>query len=253
MPKRSTPDYPSPAQPAKIVKVTERPLPAKTIYDNFKQGDLIFGLLSETTPVIKELRKRNFTHIIAQDLNDTTIEDLYHNKRAFLELPKHKHRLYLINHRDYLFKSPQKPLPHDRAKKSNWPISGAYRRSCKLLICNRHPKRAYVSHVVLKNVDWDRVFNKKNADGSINDGITNSELRAAYRDYCNHGVHPWMKFYNEKLMELDAPPWDTCLVAGHALNYEQQRLAKLAADIEIAMTPIPLIKPLADNFFRARR
>lgn len=79
-------------------------------------------------------------------------------------------------------------------------VSAAFRRACKLLLINRDSGRNYTAHMVLGDIDWNQVTDK------TNQGITNSELRAAYRDASLHGKHPNILFYNRRLESTQEHP-----------------------------------------------
>src|SRR5260221_213285 len=45
-----------------------------TVYDNFKQGDLLFGLLDERKKVYRQVTAQGFHHTVANELNSPVVE-----------------------------------------------------------------------------------------------------------------------------------------------------------------------------------
>ena len=198
-----------------------------TLYTLFAQGDLVFGLSTLIGHVHKELSDRGFTSYTAESLNAITIDNIYNKSIDRLEEPKRSHRVFLNRHRDYLFKPGGKPLPPTPTRAmTNQITSSSYRRACKLLINNRdEPSRRRI-HILTTGVDWQRVFKKFNADGTIDAGITNSELRSAFRDWFKNGVNPRITFYDADLKPFSQLPWLSREVAPLTQYYKQALAAK---------------------------
>ena len=196
----------------------------KTLYSKFKQGDVVFGLDEPRSRVCAELRNRAFTHTLANELNSgvvNMIADEIMDKTSLNRLTpaKSEHYTFLSKHQDYLRRVPGKTIP----TQLNHPgVGAAYRRACKLLLINRDTGRTSNAHVVTTGIDWDRVCNKDKTDL----GVTNSEMRAAYRDYCEHGKNPHIFFYDEDLHRLKHPPWTRPEIKEQFDGYDEKRLAK---------------------------
>lgn len=186
-----------------------------SLLNKFQQGDLIFGLTSPSKDVlIDKLKSKGFTHIYPNSLNDSVVGIVVDDDKGRakkLDSNKLKHYHFLITYNNYLlgiadkFRNPRKihrpgkPIP--TLKKE--PILGAaFRRSCKLLLVSRDNNRKWFAHFYTKNIDWKRVCEKDAKD----DGVTNSEIRAAYRDYLENGIHPYILFYGAN-NQLQPPPW----------------------------------------------
>lgn len=71
-------------------------------------------------------------------------------------------------------------------------------------------------------VDWKRVCEKDKSDI----GVTNSELRAAYRDEKKHGVNPHIIFYNNEHKRLKQAPWHNKEIAPYFEEYDRKRKMK---------------------------
>jgi hypothetical protein len=110
-------------------------------------------------------------------------------------------------------------------------IGAAYRRACKLLLTNREATRTSVAHVVLTGIDWMRVTDKK-ASGL---GVTDSELRAAYRDEVRHGKNRFILFYDPDLRLLADSPWKTGEAKVAFERYRAEMLIRHATHEDIVM------------------
>lgn len=71
-------------------------------------------------------------------------------------------------------------------------------------------------------LDWRRVCDK-NKSGL---GVTDSEIRAAFRDELRHGKNPNIFFYNQDLELLPAPPWQLPENKGIFKSYRAHVIAK---------------------------
>jgi hypothetical protein len=175
----------------------------ESIYTRFQQGDLVFGLLAFVGQVHTRLKQKGFTNFTAESLNSITIQNVYNRSIDRLDEPKRSHRVFLNSYRDYLFKPGGKPLPKTETRDSSDKIiSSSYRRACKLLINNRSPDNNRSIHIVTTGIDWKRVFKKVR-----DDGITNSELRSAFRDYYKRGYNDRITFYTPDLKPFSQLPW----------------------------------------------
>lgn len=172
-----------------------------SLYDNFQQGDLVFGLNSSTASIYETLENRGYHHYYCNSLNGAVVSSVFENKPepSSLDVEQKKHYHFLSKHKAYLQREGGKPIP---VMEDEPALGAAFRRACKLLLVNRDPERNYTAHVVLKDVDWNRVCDKTDK------GITNSEIRAAYRDEQLHGKHPHILFYNKKLVPYKRSPWN---------------------------------------------
>lgn len=194
---------------------------AVTLYEKFKRGDLVFGLAKPRDVVIHKLAEHGFTHTYSNALNSSVVEmvvtgavDAESLKK--LDETQLKHFHFLSKHRDYLIRKPGKAIP---ARPGEPEIGAAYRRACKLLLINRDPERTCYAHVVINEIDWMRVCDKKKSGF----GVTDSEMRAAYRDYCRYGKNPFILFYDSKLNLLKDPPWTDPRVAEYFRLYDASK------------------------------
>jgi hypothetical protein len=191
----------------------------KNLYDNFQQGDLVFGLNSFLSPVHNELSQRGFRHYYCNSLNSTVVPavvlDSPYPKK--LDKAQNQHYQFLGKHKEYLQRASGKPILSSSLEPH---VSAAFRRACKLLLINRDSERNHMAHVVLGDIDWSLVCDK------TNQGITNSELRAAYRDISLHGNHPNILFYNKNLELSEELPWNEDCNKKIFEDYEKARVAK---------------------------
>lgn len=213
--------------PNKKLKIT-------TLYDNFQQGDLIFGLNSFVKPIHQKLRQDGFHHYYCNSLNGSVVSSvvLETPPSNTLDSSEKKHYQFLLRHKEYLQYPGGKPLPTGSMEPN---VSAAFRRACKLLLINRDSGRNYTAHMVLGDIDWNQVTDK------TNQGITNSELRAAYRDASLHGKHPNILFYNRRLESTQAP-WNEKSNKKVFTEYEHTRTSKRKRcenlDTETDLSPI---------------
>lgn len=189
------------------------------LYDYFQHGDLVFGLNSFLRPVHNELRQRGFHHYYCIALNGDVVPAVVLESPCpkNLDTAEKKHYQFISKHKEYLQRSSGKPI---RSSTLEPCVSAAFRRACKLLLTNRDSDRNYKAHVVLGDIDWDLVCDK------TNQGITNSELRAAYRDASLHGQHPNILFYNKDLKPSKDLPWHEEHNKKIFEEYEKTRAAK---------------------------
>jgi hypothetical protein len=194
----------------KIRSTVITPQPKKVqLVDNFKQGDILFGLMSARGPEKKLLKAKGFTDIIANDLNSIAVQIAIDETATLKTNNKPKsdsHLEFLKRHKDYLTKPDGKPFPNSKLKPR---VSAAFRRACKLLLINREPDRTINAHIIIKNINWKRVCNKtKLPHNKACAGITSSEMRAAYRDYVRSGPNPHIFFYDRNNNLMPQPPWE---------------------------------------------
>lgn len=173
--------------------------------DNFRQGDLLFGLSGPKYPrdkITDQLETNGFKNTYANTLNDGIVEAVLKRKidHTSTENPQLKHFFFLLGHRDYLLRQPGKKAPFIVDEQ----LGAAYRRACKLLLINRDSKRTSRTHIITTGIRWAEICDKSKAKLSI----TCSELRAAFRDYLKHGKNPHILFYNDKLEVMDHAPWE---------------------------------------------
>lgn len=204
-------------------KLKDEPRAKVKLFDKFRQGDVIFGLIAPRNAADKVLVSKGFKNTCANELNQPATDLLMRGvpkEQAIKKLAptKYKHYLFLEQHIDYLKRKPGKTLPKMQAAPE---LGAAYRRACKLLLTNRAPERTYDAHVVTTDIDWSRVCDKKRSGL----GITDSEMRAAYRD-ARLGPNPHIFFYDKDLNLLDTPPWEQPGIKEHFDHYESQRKLK---------------------------
>jgi hypothetical protein len=190
--------------------------PADSVLNQFKQGDVLFGLLEPRNKISKKLKKANFTNIVANTLNSQVVDEVIcHTPLDCLYLPERKKRHYLFLHKykNNLTKPGGRPISK---KPKNIPESIAIRRACKLLL---NKSETHASHVLTQEIDWEKVCDKEKSGL----GITDSELRAAYRDYVRSGnkVNPNILFYNSKNQLMPKPPWEDPEIQPYFENYKK--------------------------------
>lgn len=178
----------------------------KTLHENFKQGDVLFGLLDPRYEVGKQLSDKGYTHVYANDLNSPAVKLAVNrttNKKAKPQLDSNQFAHFRLLRRNlkYLKRQPGRPVP---LMKDDPKLGASYRRACKLLLINRSVKRTYKTHVITKGIDWRRVCTKRKSDL----GVTNSEMRAAFRDAVRHGKNRHILFYDQDLKLMNKPPWE---------------------------------------------
>jgi hypothetical protein len=205
-----------------------------TLYENFKQGDLLFGLFEERNKVSHIIKEKGFHHTIANKLNNSVVDMVVKGSPAKakidkLEPEKHQHYTFLSKHRDYLIRQPGKPIP----SVTDPLVSAAYRRACKLLLINREPNRKSNAHFITNNIIWKRTCTKSLSQ----QGITDSEIRAAYRDYQTNGSNPHIFFYDSQYRQMKQPPWLLSPFKLHWQRYDATRKLKRTANSEKTEEP----------------
>lgn len=177
-----------------------------SIFNQFEQGDLIFGLTKVKNEVAPKLSQHGYTFLNAQSLNEKVVKMIVYgctqNDISQLSKEEQKHYYFLKKHSKYLLKADGRPL---RESDTDVRLSAVFRRVCKLILVNRDPKRTRTVHVLTKGLKWDRLWDKKKSGF----GITDSEVRAAYRDFLKHGENPHIVFYNEKHRMKTDFPWNS--------------------------------------------
>lgn len=210
-----------------VYKKSKTHAPGSSVFDNFKQGDLLFGLLEPRNKVMDAIIKQNsdFHHMVANDLNEPVIKRVINNdvlvvNKSELGSEEEKHFMFLSKHREYLLRQPGKTLSH----MSSEPIIGAaIRRACKLLLINREPDRTSRVHVITDGIVWKNVCDKPQSGLRI----TNSEMRAAYRDYKRNGLNPHLFFYDVNKKLMPAPPWKLPQFKHHWEKYDKAMREKI--------------------------
>ena len=214
-----------------------------SLLTRFQAGDLIFGLKETRRQVLKVLTQQGFHHCFANALNDKTVTVVI-QQQAIDQLPpfKQPHALFLRSRLAYLISPNGKPV--FALKKKGDIRSIAYRRACKLLLVDDDESLTRHNHFFLAGIDWARVTSKTYTDAHahtrIDDSVTASEIRAAYR-YCKaYGNHPRISFYAAN-GELTQPPWQQPTLMPFFQAYDQLQEAKLRfedADTEIDATVV---------------
>jgi hypothetical protein len=193
------------------------------IFDKFKSGDLIFGLINQRNELGKQLIAQGFNDIYANDLNLPVVPSLMNNSGT--TITHHKphiaaHHQYLTANKAYLAKPNGKPIP---ASDNPDAISAAYRRACKLLLINRDPNRTSNAHIITDGIDWVRLCHKWDSQKKQTcHAITGSEIRAVYRHEKEHGRNPHIFFYDKQHMLMRRRPWETFSLGRPFQHYEQQ-------------------------------
>lgn len=189
-----------------------------SLFDNFKQGDLVYGLIGPRAEIIKSLKEKGFNHLYTNALNNDVVEMVVDDTTDGYEKlcgPKKENYQLLKKYRDYLCRQGGRPVPVMQYN----PIHGAaYRRACKLLLINREENRNYAAHVLTEGIEWERVCDKKQSKL----GVTDSELRAAYRDFKKNGPNPHIFFYDSKNTLMNQPPWNQPDQAKGWQQYEEE-------------------------------
>jgi hypothetical protein len=195
-----------------------------SIFDKFKQGDIIFGLQNTREKVNERITEKGFHHTTANTLNNNVVEmavkgNVNEKEINKLEPAKREHFNFLNQHHQYLITPGGKPIKGS----TNPPlISSAYRRACKLLLISRNADRKHDAHFITKDIIWKQVCRKEISK----DGITDSELRAAYRDHTKNGPNPHVFFYNEQNKIMNQPPWELHQFKHHWKHYEEAKNKK---------------------------
>lgn len=210
-------------QSIKIQKTIEFPnYSLNSIYNNFKQGDVVFGLYWPRALVIERLGLNGFTVTYAEALTRPTVSYIMENasKKEMKKLiPEQKQfAKFLQKHVDYLKRDGGKHFGATSEKDQK--LDAAYRRACKLLLINRDTDRTYRAHFILNDLDWKRVCDNKQSGISV----TGSELRAAYRDYRKNGPNQFIFFYNND--HSCRAPWNQKHLVRHWQYYDELRKLK---------------------------
>lgn len=213
--KAKTEPQPGPAAPSLSFPLQS----PNSVFNLFRPGDLVYGLLKARNVVADELIKNGFRYVVANDLNESVVQHAVTGTKPVdgFSQRKNQHFQFLKRFKDYLKRKPTKPVP---LMKDNPLVGGAFRRACKLLLINRELDRNYKTHMVTQRVDWRRVFDKKDT------GVTNSEFRAAYRDYKKHGRNPFILFYDANNELMQQAPWEKPEIAPYFEAYDKQRAMK---------------------------
>jgi hypothetical protein len=204
-----------------IDKIKRKKIPP-SIYKNFRQGDLVFGITSpERTAVVNKLEAQGFTHVYANELNGSVVTDVLNGTiSSTLDAYQRAHYQFLLSFNDTI-KDLRRPggklIPQSKDAPN---ISIAYRRACKMLITYSNENRR--SHVLISNIDWEHTCNKEKSQG----GVTDSELRAVYREYRKNGPNPHIFFYGKNLSQLTLAPWIYPHTAQPWIQYERSLCQK---------------------------
>jgi len=192
-------------------------LPTKknvSLIEKFRQGDLIFGLLesirSKWDSSIEKLGIKNYyANALNQDVvgfiirgAETVQIEKLHNKA--------QDHYYALKASGRLEKPGGRPIAGEGEKN----INIGFRRACKFLVENA--KSSQRVHFELDMVKFDRVTQKPH-----DDGVTNSELRAAYRNEKKNGKNPFLLFYYQG--EPCLAPWNDPEHKEKWDNYEASR------------------------------
>lgn len=193
--KNNNEELPMPRLKAK----TSKPKPS-SLLDDFKQGDLLFGLANERKPYTDKLRERKNTYYSANHLNIPLVDTFLNTgltEEKVQDLPEKEasHARLLLKHSALLTKPGGKDpwgeqTPEEKKK------GVVIRRACKLLVKTAKENQSVGAiRFVLDGIDIQRVCTKQTADGMIDTSITSGELRAAYRTrHKNRGA---IRFYKE--------------------------------------------------------
>lgn len=204
-----------------------RPAEAIGLYDSFRQGDLVFGLLEPRDVVIDQLGQRHYTHTYTNELNKKVVSMVVKKRTPCrkelqqLDSSQLKNFHFLSKHSAYLLRRPGKPVPL-HADDDDQTLGCAFRRACKLLLINRDSDRVFRAHILTEGIDWERVCDKEKSKL----GVTDSEMRAAFRDYKAHGKNPHILFYDAKLNLMDEAPWEKPDIKPMFEKYAREREAK---------------------------
>jgi hypothetical protein len=196
------------------------------VYDMFKQGDVVFGLIRERNKVAVVLEKSGHINVVANDLNTPKVEEVIRQQKTSLSNDPHVryHHQLLDIHTQYLSKPGGKPIPTCDASGA---ISAALRRGCKLLLVNRDPGRISNAHFITNGIDWRRLCYKYDAVAQKPcHATTGSEIRAVYRDEKQNGRNPHIFFYDKNLIVMKKRPWDTMAFGKYFHDYQQSRTKK---------------------------
>ena len=186
------------------------------LLDHFKQNDLIFGLnatIYYRHQACVELKKQH-TYYIANHLNMPAIQyvlNLDLIKVNDLAEYQKKHYEFLMTHRNYLTRPDGKGLKTETDKE----FGAAIRRACKLLVCSANEERRI--HFELDGMNIERVCKADRNDL----GISNSELKAAYRKARNNS-HLFFYLKGQPV----AAPWDVAENQKLFQQYDQYRSSK---------------------------
>lgn len=200
--------------------------PADSVFNLFQQGDVLFGLLKPRNEVGEQLESKGFTYVYANNLNNPVVEAVVDQAGSDeikkFDLTQQKHFNFLNKHRDYLVRAGGKPFG------TGYKYSPAYRRACKLILNKR--TNHFRAHFVTQDIDWERVCDKNKSDK----GITDSELRSAYRNFTQKGINRNILFYDKdnRLLTAEKPPWRHKKNKKHWRLYDEQRREKAMAKQE---------------------
>ena len=204
-----------------------------TLYENFRQGDLLFGLSGKIRYKSIKLERLGFSNVEARDLNVPMIERFVKNEldkryRRRLSFVHQRHLQLLEEHRDYILRSGGKD-PWDAKDKTERQINVAIRRACKLLITTSKKEKRKI-HIETDGMNMKRICEKLIAGGKDN-SVSGGEMRAAFRAGDDADV-----IYYYRAREV-APPASSLRFAGHFARYQLSVQAKheggLAAAVEL--------------------
>lgn len=184
---------------------------------NFKNGDLLFGLSKTLTTYNVLTRMRGLDYIIGNDLNGPVIREILSHRPPHASFTPHQkaHYEFLLSHRDYLTKKGGRPIPNHRSEPA---LGVAFRRGCKLLVLSANEHRRI--HFELDGLDIKRVCDRRKDDF----GVTNSELRALYKDHIERGTNPHVFFYRNGIQ--CKAPWDEKDNEAHWKAYDEYHARK---------------------------
>jgi hypothetical protein len=168
---------------------------------------LLFGLAQPPSAVNEKLKAQGFHHTLANNLNATTVPMITEMQIAnevmiaSFPVPQQQHFHLLNTHHSYMLRPHGKPIS---SVFDTHPVtSAAFRRACKLLLIHRDPNRTSTAHVITKEILWKKLCSKT----LTQTGVTDSEIRTAYRDYLRCGHNPHIIFYDKTLKQMPLAPW----------------------------------------------
>jgi hypothetical protein len=197
--------------------------PKDSVFNQFKQGDILFGLLEPRNKIDERLEEKKFEFTCVSEYNKTTMKLLIHpneEKIKALNPTQAAYYQFLVKHKDYLLR--ERPGAKKLPRSKEYSIEdAAIRRSCKLLLIDNSPERKSHAHMTLTDVDFSKTCDKKKSKG----GVTDSEYRAAFRYWQKYGKHPFIHFYDKNNRET-IPPWEQPSLSQYWEHYDKQRQAK---------------------------
>lgn len=198
----------------------------KTIFQLFKQGDILLGLKNEKEEDANKLKTLGFKYPCAKFLNNPTVRHILKGEEVkSKDTMIMKHVELLKKNLAYLKRPGGKPFVEEPQDKE-W--SCAIRRSCKLLATERDARQI---HVYTKGVDWDMVFDKEKSK----DSVTGSELRVIARNEIRHGKNPNILFYAPDGTLMDKRPWELPEARPYYEPYEKHVIERDEAGLSHCM------------------